>query len=559
MSCRVKVHISVIASVSLLILSFSCAAGRASDSHLSSQPARIPHLTKQGTSTQLIVDGKPFIMLAGELHNSSASSLEYMEPMWDKLVALGLNTILATVSWELVEPQEGQFDFSLVDGLVEQARRHNLRLVFLWFASWKNAISSYVPTWVKKDLERFRRAQDKSGKNTGAISPLCNEAMKADARTFAALMRHIRRIDEGHGTVLMMQIENETGLLGSSRDFSPHANEVFAGPVPAELMAYLTAHKDSLIPEFQKIWESAGFKTSGSWSEVFGSGPEADEIFMAWHIAKYIGHAAKAGKAEYPLPMYVNAWLIQHEGQEPGKYPSGGPVSKVMDIWRAAAPDIDIYAPDIYLSDFKAVCESYARSGNPLFIPEARRGDEAARNAFWAIARHDAICFAPFGIEDISTDHPLVKSYDLLAQLTPLITKYNGTGKMVGILQQKTEEKDAEVDLGGYRAHIEYASRDRAGDKLAFGMIINTGPDEFLLAGNYFSVHFSAASPGLKYAEIAQVWEGRYENGRWIPGRCLNGDETAAHWQAKLPPNTSDIFANPDVPRILRVWLYRHD
>jgi beta-galactosidase GanA len=557
MSGRAKGLISVIASVFILL--FFCTAGKTSDLQSSSQPARIPHLYKHGTSTQLIVDGKPFLMLAGELHNSSASSLEYMEPMWDKLTALGLNTVLAAVSWELIEPQEGRFDFSLVDGLVEQSRRHNLHLVFLWFASWKNAISSYIPPWIKKDLVRFQRAEDKSGRDIRAISPLCREAMKSDARAYAALMHHIRQIDESYGTVLMIQIENETGLLGSSRDFSPQASEAFAGHVPAELMSYLTAHKDSLISEMRKIWESAGFKTSGSWSEVFGGGPQADEIFMAWHFAKYIGYVAKAGKSEYPLPMYVNAWLIQHEGQEPGKYPSGGPVSKVMDIWRAAAPAIDIYAPDIYLHDFEAVCESYARNGNPLFIPEARRGDEAARNAFSAFAQHDAICFAPFGIEDISSNHPLVKSYRLLAQLTPLITEYNGTGKMAGVLQQKVEEKGTEIELGGYRAHVQYAGRGNTSDKLAFGLIINTGHDEFLLAGNYFSVHFSAASTGPQHAEIAQVWEGRYENGRWIPGRCLNGDETAANWQAKLPPNTSDTYANPDVPRILRVLLYRHD
>ena len=525
----------------------------------SSTAPQIPHLNKKGPSTQLIVNGKLFVMLAGELHNSSASSLKYMEPMWEKLEALGLNTVLATVSWELIEPQEGQFDFSLVDGLVEQARRHNLHLVFLWFASWKNAVSSYVPIWVKNDLTRFWRAQDKSGRNIGAISPLCEEAMKADARAFTALMRHIRQIDESHCTVLMIQIENETGLLGSPQDFSPQANKAFTDNVPAELMSYMTAHKDSLIPELRKIWESAGMKTSGSWSDVFGNGLEADEIFMAWHFAKYIGYVAKAGKAEYPLPMYVNAWLIQHEGQQPGKYPSGGPVSKVMNIWQAAAPEIDIYAPDIYLPDFKAVCESYARSGNPLFIPEARRGDEAARNAFWAFAQHDAICFAPFGIEDISTDHPLVKSYDILAQLTPLITKYNGTGKMAGILQQKAEEKGTEIDLGGYRADVQYTGRDNTSNKLAFGLIINTGPDEFLLAGNYFTVHFSAASSGSQHAEIAQVWEGRYEGGKWIPGRCLNGDETAANWQAKLPPNMSDTYADPNMPRILHVLLYRHD
>ena len=272
-SAGTKAFILVICAVSLLLLS----AGRAGVNL--SEPSQIPHLEKSGPATQLTVDGKPFLILAGELHNSSASSIEYMEPMWDKLVALGLNTVLATVSWELVEPQEGQFDFSLVDGLVEQARRHNLRLVFLWFASWKNAWSTYVPAWFKKDMARFPRAQDKSGRTTGAVSPLCAEAMKADARAFAAVMRHIRRIDEDHGAVLMMQIENETGLLGSSRDFSPHANEVFAGPVPAELMDYLAAHKDSLIPELRKIWETAGFKSSGSWSEVFGTGPPSRRDF----------------------------------------------------------------------------------------------------------------------------------------------------------------------------------------------------------------------------------------------------------------------------------------
>src|SRR4030042_435725 len=238
-SAGTKAYILVICAVSLLLLSANRVGANLSGT------AHTPQINKNGPATQLIVDGKPFLMLAGEQHNSSASSLEYMEPMWDKLVALGLNTVLATVSWELVEPQEGQFDFALVDGLVEQARRHNLRLVFLWFASWKNAWSTYVPTWVKKDLARFPRAQDKSGRTTGAVSPLCDEAMKADAHAFAAVMRHIRRIDEDHGTVLMMQIENETGLLGSSRAFSPQANEVFAGLVPAELMDSLGGPKDS--------------------------------------------------------------------------------------------------------------------------------------------------------------------------------------------------------------------------------------------------------------------------------------------------------------------------
>jgi hypothetical protein len=226
---RTKGYNFLIASVCSSFLFAGCASTNSSDASGSATATRVPHLSRKGPATQLIVDGRPFVMLAGELHNSSASSLNYMEPMWEKLVALNLNTVPATVSWELVEPHEGKFDFSLVDGLIEGAGAHDLKLVFLWFASWKNAWSTYVPEWIKKDLDRFPRAQDKAGRNTGAITPLSAEAMKADARAFTALMRRIRKIGEGRYTVLMMQIENETGILGNSRDFSPLADKLFAG------------------------------------------------------------------------------------------------------------------------------------------------------------------------------------------------------------------------------------------------------------------------------------------------------------------------------------------
>jgi beta-galactosidase GanA len=113
-----------------------------------------PHLRKQGTATQLIVDGKPFLALAGELGNNTATSLENMQPIWSKLVTDNLNCVLAAVSWAQVEPEEGKYEFALVDGLLQEARSNNLKLVFLWFGSWKNGLSSYAPYWVKKDYKR---------------------------------------------------------------------------------------------------------------------------------------------------------------------------------------------------------------------------------------------------------------------------------------------------------------------------------------------------------------------------------------------------------------------
>ena len=272
-------------------------------------PSEIPHLRKQGTATQLIVDGQPFLVLAGELTNNSATSVEYMKPIWAKLVEAKLNTVLATVAWNQVEPQEGKFDFSVVDGIIRDARSHNLRLVLLWFASWKNSLSSYPPDWVKRDFERFPRAQIAGGKSIELLSPLSDANRDADARAFAALMRHVKAVDGQRHTVIMIQVQNEVGMHGDSRDRSPAANRAFAGPVPKELMDYLQKHKDTLIPEFRQVWEAAGSKTSGTWEEVFGQSKVTDGIFMAWNYARYIGRVAEAGKAEYPVPMFVNAAL----------------------------------------------------------------------------------------------------------------------------------------------------------------------------------------------------------------------------------------------------------
>ena len=285
--------------------------------------ANIPHLAKQGTATQLIVDGKPFLVLGSELNNSSGSSMEYMRPLWPKIAATNLNTVLATASWELMEPEEGRFDFSLVDGLIQDARRYNLHLIMIWFGSWKNGKSTYQPLWVKANQQRFPLVQDEKGKGLPIMSALSDANRDADSRAFAAMMKHIREVDGEAHTVVMIQVENEVGVLGESRDHSPAANRAFAGPVPKEFLDYLQKHKDALIPEMHKRWEAAGFKTSGSWEEVFGAGIETDEIFMAWNYARFVGHVAAAGKAEYPLPMFVNTWLRQGK-EKPNEDKPGG-------------------------------------------------------------------------------------------------------------------------------------------------------------------------------------------------------------------------------------------
>jgi beta-galactosidase GanA len=304
---------------------------------LCAQQSQIPSLRRQGDATQLIVDGKPFLVLAGELGNSSASSVEYMRPNWPKLAAMNLNTVLMPVYWELVEPSEGKFDFTMVDALIQDARKSKLRIVPLWFASWKNSMSCYAPAWVKTNQRRFPRAQDKNGNGMEILSPFSKENVDTDARAFAAFMRHIREIDQNDHTVIMVQVENEIGMIPDSRDRSAIANSLFNQAVPVALMDYLQAHKEQLIPEFRTVWATNGYRTRGTWEEIFGKGPATDEIFMAWHFALYSERVTEAGKAEYPLPMFVNAALIR-PGHMPGQYPSAGPLPHLIDVWRAGGP-----------------------------------------------------------------------------------------------------------------------------------------------------------------------------------------------------------------------------
>jgi Domain of unknown function (DUF5597)/Beta-galactosidase len=497
----------------------------------------IPHLEKRDKVTQLVVDGKPFLILGGELLNSSSSSISYMQPVWQKLAAMHLNTVVAPVAWETIEPQEGKFDFTVVDGLISGARDHDLRLVILWFGSWKNTYSSYVPEWLKQDTKRFPRVLLRDGRPTERLSPLNESNRKADSTAFAALMKHLREVDAAH-TVIMVQVENEVGVIPESRDHSAAANAAFAGAVPKELMDYTAKHSDELAPELRAAWVLAGKKTKGSWEGIFGQAPITDDFFMAWQYATYIDAVTAAGKAEYPLPMYTNAALIRPNYQ-PGQYNSGGPLPHSIDIYRAGAPHLDFLSPDVYFDNYAYWVGQYKREGNPVFVPEARGGLEGAANALYTFGELNGIGFSPFGIdghmsqpesEKLETiQQPITALYSELSHLAPLILEKQGTGQMTAMVLEGEAQRNGRLYLGGYSMTLTRSKPigpDRRGEQQIAVLFVQTGVDEFTVIGaGDCQVTFMPDSEGPLQAGIASIDEEVLVNGEWVRQRRLNGDE----------------------------------
>ncbi|HUI10367.1 MAG TPA: DUF5597 domain-containing protein [Bacteroidota bacterium] len=499
---------------------------------LSARPqvaATLPHLARHGSALQLVVHGRPMLMLAGELGNSSASDSACIAGGWQGLRAMHMNAVLVPVYWELVEPEEGKYDFALVDDAVRGARRNGLRVVFLWFGSWKNSMSCYVPEWVKRDGGRFPRSRTADGGPLEILTPFSEENRNADARAFAALMKHIRVTDGKLNTVVMVQVENEIGMIPEARDHCALAEAAFAAPVPAALIATLDTGSASPSDSARAAWLRQGKKTSGSWAEVFGPGSTTDEIFMAWYFARYADGVAAAGKREYPLPMYANAALIR-PGYRPGQYPSAGPLPHILGVWRAGAPHIDLFAPDIYFPGFAAWLTRYDRPGNAVFIPEVDRRQSAA-NAFYAFAEHNAMSYSPFSIESVRdpAHSQFRKAYDVLGQLAPLILAHQGTGTMAGFLLDSAAES-ATVTFGAYTFTIRhestwpYAPRPEGETPRCGGLIIMAGPEDYYVAGTGLVVTFRAAQAG-SVAGIASIDEGTFVDGTWVAGRRLNGDE----------------------------------
>ena len=546
----------------------------------SSDP-NFPHLQQNGVATQLMVDGHPWLIRGGEVANTASSDLNYMNSVWPRMARLKLNTVLVSVAWGWIEPKEGEFDFSLVDGLLAGARKNNLRVVFLWFGSWKNGISSFAPAWVKSDQQRFPRVRIKSGKSVEILTPLDAAARDADTRAYVKFMEHLRAVDATRHTVLMIQMQNEVGLLGDSRDRSDAANAAFAGPVPRELMDYLASDKERLTPELSKLWSAAGAKASGTWEEVFGNSASAEEIFMAWNYSRYMDHITAAGKAVFPLPVFSNTWIVQPEDKGPGDYPSGGPEPLTLDVWKAGAPSIDINAPDIYLPNFDEWVARFHRPNNPLFVPESRADAAGVANAFFCIGQHAALGYSPFGIDNAGrlvtlrpdpgvvapTDLeslPLARGYAILEQLAPLILEHQAKGTIGAAWLNQQQQKQA-IPLGDYTLNFDLRRNRRNPAQvpaLGYGMAIALGPDEFIIAGTDIQVTFTPRTPGAPIAGLADAETGAFKKGLWVPVRKMNGDDVLLNYDlagaAAADQSGSGLRFGPDGPTLQRVKLYRY-
>lgn len=488
------------------------------------------YIAKTGDVPQLLIKSNPFLILGGELGNSSASSLNYLKPIFPHLKSMNLNTVLAPVYWEFMEPEENKFDFSLVDGLITEARKYDMKLVLLWFGTWKNSMSCYAPSWMKTNSKRFPRTTDNNGRSLEIFSVFGKETLEADKKAFAALMKHIRETDAQQKTVIMVQVENEIGMLTTAREISKTANSYFNGNVPAEFMSYLQKKKDNLLPELKQKWMQPGAKANGTWATVFGEGDGTDEIFQAWHYAKYANEVAASGKKEYNLPMFVNA-ALPRQGKRPGEYPSAGPLPHIMDVWQAAAPSLDMLSPDFYNPETKYWCDLYTRNGNPLFVPEMRLEESCAAKAIFIIGHYKALGFSPFSIENAGgkVKEALSKSYDIINQVSGILLGRKWLS-YDGLLVDKKDGAQ-QLQMGNYMLKVshEYTMGWSAGAKDSTWpssgvMIIQQSEKEFLVAGTGVVITFENKDQN-KVTNLLNVDEIEIKDGQENFLLRLNGDE----------------------------------
>jgi len=518
------------------------------------QPS-LPRIVQKEGRYALLVDGAPYLILGAQVNNSSAWPA-ILPKVWPAIEYLEANTVEIPVYWEQFEPEPGRFDYTTIDTLLSQAREHHVRLVLLWFGIWKNGSSHYMPLWMKRDPESYPRVVGANGRRVDSPSPHAAATLAADKRAFAALMRHLKASDPRH-TVIMVQVENEPGTWGSVRDHSPEAQKEFEGPVPAELLAAL--HKQAGSP-------------TASWADVFGG--DADEFFHAWSVAHFVGQVAAAGKAEYPLPLYANAALRDPlTPGKPGSYESGGPTDNVIPIWKAAAPALDMLAPDIYQNDparYLKVLELYGRPDNPLFVPETGNSPAGAR-FFFAALGHGAIGYAPFGIDYTGFSNaplgaprlneeslaPFALNYKLIGPMMREIARLSFEGKLQTAIENKGEKEEYSqtLDFGPWRAIVSYGvpqfgfGNNPKGNSEPVGRAVvgQLADNQFLVAGFFCRVDFHVSHVGDaasgKQREFLRVEEGGYRGGVFKPIRIWNGDQT--DWGLNFS----------SAPQVLRVTL----
>ncbi|HWW68724.1 MAG TPA: DUF5597 domain-containing protein [Duganella sp.] len=499
--------------------------------------APIPQLVQKNGKFALMVDGAPFLLLGGQANNSSNYPAMLPE-VWPAIKDMKANTLVMPISWEQIEPVEGKFDFSFVDILVEQARQNKVRLGLLWFGTWKNTGPGYTPAWVKRDNQRFPRLTNKDGTTSYSLSPHYESTLEADKKAYVALLRHLKAIDGDQHTVIIVQAQNEMGVYGAVRDYSPKANALIAQPVPQALLTRMN-------------------KKPGTWQQVFGD--DADEFFYAWSIASYVEQIAAAGKAVYPLPTYVNAAIKEPiKPQSPGSYPSGGPTWNVIDIYKVAAPHIDVLAPDLYTPEsvsYDATLKHYRRPDNALFIAESGNKDIYARYIFSALGQQ-AIGFDPFGFDYTGYANyplgaknwgpegvkPFARVYGLFAPMAREWAKLSFESEVYGV-SEPDDHSPQEIDLGPkWTAKVTYRQWQFGDSKWnrkddfpdnsetpGGGVVVaKLADDEYLVTGLNARINFVAGKDLKDRVMIVdRVEEGRFENGKWVMLRVWNGDQTS--------------------------------
>lgn len=468
-------------------------------------------LTCQGSARQLCVDGTKMLILGGELGNSSATSAEDIDAIFPKLKRMNLNTVLVPAYWELIEPEKGQFDFSLTDYIIDAARDNGLKIVFLWFGAWKNSMSCYAPSWFKADYMKYPRAVARSGKPLEIASVFSEEVFRADCAAFTEWLHHVTEYDGEH-TVIMLQIENEIGMLESARDYSVLAEKEYSKGVPSGLISYIKNNEKVLHPDLLERWKANGKKNRGSWTEVFGDDIYTDEYFMAWNYASYVERLAREARRLTSMPLYVNA-AMNSRGRKPGEYPSAGPLAHLKDIWHAAAPTIDFLSPDLYDKGFTDWVDRYATPDNTLFIPEIKLIEGNAVQAFYVIGEKNAIGLSPFSIEngDDSPQSANVRGYALLRRMMPVLLSHQGDGSMRGFYfdsdstERVLRHKDLKITASHYFT-LPWDSRASDGSEwpVTGGVMIELSPREYIIAGTGLVVKFEHESETVAACRLGE-------------------------------------------------------
>ena len=443
------------------------------------------------------VGGKPFFPVGGQGMNQAGQSAKEAEIAFKAVKALNGNTALIPIHWSQVEPKEGKFDFSIIDELLASAHKFNLKLVLLWFATWKNGNMDYAPSWVKTNPKRFKRVVAYNGRTLWVLSSHCKANLEADKKAFTALCAYLKKVDGTKRTVIGLQIENEPGIIGSDRDYSSEASKIFNSPVPKELMAKMKSAVKSRVFD---LWQQSGGKKTGTWSEVFSR--FAGELMTGWSIATYINSIAKAGKPVYDIPMYINVWLCQDWDIAGESYPSGGAVRNTLDIYKWFTPNVDLIAPDIYIQDsrgYEDTCRVYARKDNPFYVPESGTSGSNSWLMFRAVGDYNAIGYHCFGVERVLQEdgsvsphsQPLVESFRALSSAIPLLLKYQGTGKIHSVVQEENMGSQI-LDLDGYVGRVYFEGSHwvkQANDNIerrGRGLVIQASTHEFYLVGDHY-------------------------------------------------------------------------